>query len=276
MTERMRPAWLQARASSGLNRRQWLQWGAIVGTAPALTALADAPPDLRVGLLNHYHPFSAVRNGRVEGFEFEVVQRLGQILQLRLQIEAEGLSPLLRKLEAGQVDFIGNQLLATPEHRRVCDFVRPYASNQLVCVQHEDDNRDFLSLDDLYGKRLGVLAKTGIEEQARGVVGRTVVAYERIADGLRDLGARKLDAVLEESLIVEYHIEHDQLPIKVTAPFAPPIAMGMVVRKGQQALQNRLTQAVQQMLRDGSFKAISTRWFGYDVSRARSGHSIAR
>lgn len=276
MTERLRPVRGAAAACSPLNRRQWLQWSAVAGVAPTLPVLADTTPDLRVGLLNHYHPFSAVRDGRVEGFEFDVVQRLGQILQVRLQVHPEGLSPLLKKLEAGQLDFIGNQLLATPEHRRVCDFVRAYASNQLVCVQHEDDNRDFLSLDDLFGKRLGVLAKTGVEEQARGVVGKTVVAYERIADGLRDLGQQKLDAVLEESLIVEYHIEHDQLPIKVTAPFAPPIAMGMVVRKGQQALQARLTQAVQQMLRDGSFKAISTRWFGYDVSRARSGHSSVR
>ena len=63
-------------------------------------------------------------------------------------------------------------------------------------------------------------------------------------------------------------------PVKVTAPFAPPVPMGMVVRKGQKELQQRLTQAVQQMLRDGTFKTISQRWFGYDVSRARSGHAM--
>ena len=184
------------------------------------------------------------------------------------------MASLQQRIESGQLDLIGNQLLATPEHRRVFDFVRPFANNQLVCVQHEDDSRDFLSLDDLYGKRLGVLAKTGVEEQARGVLGSTVVAYEHIADGLKALGQQKLDAVLEESLIVDYHIERDQLPVKVTAPFAPPVPMGMVVRKGQKELQQRLTQAVQQMLRDGTFKTISQRWFGYDVSRARSGHAM--
>ncbi len=268
MTERLQ--------SASIKRRQCLHWAALLGLFQALPLKADTRPLLRIGLLNHYHPFSVVRNGQIEGFEFDVVQRLAQLLQVQIDITAEGLGPLQKKLEAGQIDLIGNQLLATPENRRVFDFVRPFANNQLVCVQHEDDQRDFLSLDDLYGKRLGVLTKTGVEEQARGVVGKTVMAYDRIVDALRDLGSHKLDAVLEESLIVEYHIEHDQLPIKVTAPFAPPIAMGMVVRKGHRELLDRLSQAVQLMLRDGSFKAISTRWFGYDVSRARSGHSIAR
>lgn len=259
-----------------LHRRSCLQLAVAASLARTGWQQAEAGAVLRVGLLQHYHPFSQLRNGRIEGFEFEVVQRLGQILQVSVQAQAEGLAPLQTKLAQGQIDLIGNQLLITPENRRHFDFVRTFASNQLVCVQHEEDSRDFLSLDDLYGKRLGVLAGTGIETQARGVVGRTVMAYERIEDALRDLGRRKLDAVLEESLIVEYHIEHAQLPIKVTAPFAAPMAMGMAVARGQVALRDRLSQAVDQMLRDGSFRAISLRWFGFDVSRARSGHAMLR
>jgi len=143
-----------------------------------------------------------------------------------------------------------------------------------VCVQHEDDERDFLSLDDFVGRRLGVLRNSGMEAQARGALGPSVVGYDHTDQALAALGKKQIDAVLEESLIVDYHIEHDQLPVKVTAPFAPPVPMGMVVRKGQKELQQRLTQAVQQMLRDGTFKTISQRWFGYDVSRARSGHAM--
>jgi L-cystine transport system substrate-binding protein len=257
-----------------LHRRSWLLLPLLASLGHWAAAQAAERTVLRVGLLHNYHPFSAVHKGHIEGFEFDVVHRLAQILQVSLQIVADGMGPLQQQLVAGEIDLLGNQLLATTEHRRQFDFVRSFASNQLVCVQHEDDPRDFLSLDDLFGKRLGVLARTGIEAQARDVLGKTVVAYEQIAECLRDLGALRLDAVLEESLIVEYHIERDRLPIKVTAPFAPPMAMGMAVAKGQLALRDRLSGAVAQMLRDGSFQAISMRWFGLDVSRARSGHSI--
>jgi len=91
---------------------------------------------------------------------------------------------------------------------------------------------------------------------------------------LKDLSLKKLDGVLEESLIAEYFIERDNLPIKVAAPFAPPVNVGLVVKKSNQEMQAKLNAAVQVILKDGSFKEISNRWFGYDVSRARMGHAM--
>ena len=207
----------------------------------------------------------------------DVMQRLCAIMGLSLVQVPDGMSNLSKQLASGQIDWIGNQLLATPDNRKLFDFVRPaYANIQLTSVQHEDDNRDFLSLDDLVGKKLGVLAQTGVENQARGALGKSVQSYARIEEALKDLADKKLDAVIEENLIAEYYIERDALPVKVTAPFASPIPVGLPVRKGQTAVQAKLSEAVKTMLKDGSFKAISERWFGYDVSRSRVGHAMSR
>jgi cystine transport system substrate-binding protein len=227
---------------------------------------------LRVGVLTHYKPFSFVED-KLQGFDVDVLRRLAAILKVELQIHTEGMAGLQKKLASGEIAVIANQLIATPENRRQFDFVRAYASNQLVCVQHEDDNRDFLSLDDLLGKNLGVLANTGIEEQARGALGKTVLPFASIDLAFKQLSEKKLDAVLEESLIADYYIERDALPIKVTAPFAPPLSAGWAVQKGNKALAQRLSEAVQVLLRDGTFKPISARWFGYDVSRPNVSHT---
>lgn len=244
---------------------------------PTAHVLAQSAGAVQVGFLNHYPPFSFKdTDGKLKGFDLDVAQRLCAIMGVSLVQVPEGMANLSQMLRGGQIAWIGNQLLATPENRREFDFVRPaYASNQLSGIQHEDDNRDFLSLDDLVGKKLGVLAQTGIEEQARGALGKSVQAYARIEDALKDLANKKLDMVLEESLIAEYYIERDDLPVKVTAPFAPPIPVGLAVRKGQRETQTKLAEAVQAMLKDGSLKAISEKWFGYDVSRARVGHAMS-
>jgi cystine transport system substrate-binding protein len=239
--------------------------------------LAQPANAVSVGFLSHYPPFSfRDRDGTLKGFDLDVMRRLCAIMGLNLVQVPEGISTLSAKLRSGEIAWIGNQLLTTPENRREFDFVRPsYASIQLTSVQHEDDNRDFLSLDDLVGKKLGVLAQTGIENQARGALGKSVVAYQRIEDALKDLAVKRLDVVLEENLIAEYYIERDALPIKVTSPFASPIPVGLAVRKGQSDMQDKLANAVKVMLKDGSLKAISEKWFGYDVSRARVGHSMS-
>ncbi|MGV0960180.1 MAG: transporter substrate-binding domain-containing protein [Limnohabitans sp.] len=250
---------------------------ALFSSSQVPSSLAQTAGSVSVGFLSHYPPFSfRDRDGTLKGFDLDVMQRLCAVMNVNLVQVPEGMVALSQKLRAGQIDWIGNQLLTTPENRREFDFVRPsYASIQLTSVQHEDDNRDFLSLDDLLGKKLGVLAQTGIEDQARGALGKSVVAYEHIEDALKDLAAKKLDAVLEENLIAEYYIERDALPVKVTAPFASPIPVGLAVRKGQRAMQTKLSEAIQTMLKDGSMKVISEKWFGYDVSRPRMGHAMS-
>ena len=227
---------------------------------------------LRVGVLTHYKPFSFVE-GQLQGFDVDVLRRLASILKLELKIQTEGMATLQKKLSSGEISVIANQLLTTPENRRQFDFVRGYAANQLVCVQHEDDSRDFLSLDDLLGKKLGVLANTGVEDQARGALGKSVLSFASIDLAFKQLAEKKLDAVLEESLIADFYIERDALPIKVTSPFAPPLSAGWAVRKGNRALAQRLSEGVQTLLSDGSFKTISSKWFGYDVSRPNVSHT---
>jgi cystine transport system substrate-binding protein len=230
---------------------------------------------LKVGFLAHYKPFSFME-GQLQGFDLDVLKRLADIMNVGLQIQVEGMATLQKKIAADDISVVGNQLLATPENRRMFDFAKSYAANQLVCIQHEDDSRDFLSLDDLFGKKLGVLANTGVEEQARGVLGKTVHSFVSIDLALKKLAQKELDAVLEESLIADFYIERDALPIKITAPFAPPLVAGLAVRKGNRVLAQRLSNAVQTAISDGSLKAISVRWFGYDVSRPNVSHPTRR
>ena len=259
--------------SMGLTRRGSLQLLlslAFVGKADAASGLES----VKVGFLRHYKPFSyRDANGRLMGFDVDVAIRLCEQLQLRLEPVVDSLEGLSERLKNGEIAWLGNQLLTTPENRRRFDFVRPaYASIQLSGVQHEDDERDFLSLEDLFGKRLGLLAGTGVEEQARAVLGKTVKAYEHIENALHDLAHKRLDMVLEENLIADYHIKNLQLPLKVAAPFAAPISVGLGVRKGDGETQNQLSQTLQLILKDGSLSRISEKWFGYDVSRSRVSH----
>jgi cystine transport system substrate-binding protein len=176
-------------------------------------------------------------------------------------------------MQKGEIDFIGNQLLVTSKNSHHFDFVQPYANIQLVSVLHESDDRDLMSLDDFLGKKLGVLANTGIEDQTRGALGKSVRAYERIEDALRALADQKLDAVLEERLIAKYFIDKVGLPLKVGVPFAAPLRVGLAVPKGKKEIELRLSSGVQNFLKGHQFKAISKRWLGFDVSRPRVSHS---
>ncbi|PUE55262.1 hypothetical protein B9Z37_01405 [Limnohabitans parvus II-B4] len=258
-----------------VGRREWLQTAlALACSGMALKATAQDKPRMRVGFIARYQPYSFVQaDGSLTGFDVEVVRALLSASGHDMEPVADTLVNLRQKMQKGEIDFIGNQLLVTPENRRYFDFVKSYATIQLVSVLHEDDDRDLMSLDDFLGKKLGVLANTGIEDQAKGALGKSVQAFERIEDALRALAGKKLDAVLEENLIAEYFIDKAGLPLKVGVPFAAPIRVGLAVPKGNKDIEQRLSLGVQTLVKDKSFKAISTRWFGYDVSRPRVSHA---
>jgi cystine transport system substrate-binding protein len=256
-------------------RRRWLgkSLGLLLG---GLHSPGKAGAVLRVGFIAGYEPFSFIgRDGRLSGFDVEVVLALLRRLDMTPQVEVARFEALRAMAVAGQLDLLGNQLLMLPENRRSFDFVRPYAALQLACVQHEDDDRDFLSLDDLLGKRLGVLRDTGIEQQARAVLGSTVQSFAHIQEALASLTRKNIDAVLEESLIADYLIERDGLPLRVGAPMTAAQQMGLAVAKGQRSLQQSLSAAVTSLVKSEEFRKISLRWFGYDVSRPRVSHVTA-
>jgi ABC-type amino acid transport substrate-binding protein len=255
-----------------LQRRACLQWAlsAFLAGAASQALAQGSKPRMKVGFIARYQPYSFVQpDGGLTGFDVDVVTALLEVLGYELDPVTDTLRHLRTKLQNGDITFIGNQLLVTPENRRHFDFVQSYATIQLVSVLHEDDDRDLLSLDDFVGKKLGVLANTGVADQARGTLGNAVQAFERIEDAFRALAERKIDAVLEENLIAEYFIDREGLPLKVGVPFASPIRVGLAVLKGQKEIENRLTQAVQILLKEKKFRVISNRWFGYDVSRPR-------
>jgi len=266
---------LSALDSYELKRREMLQAAWVVLLSSALPALAQNKlPKMRVGFIAPYTPYSFVLpDGRLTGFDVDVVKALLALSGYELEPVADTLPRLQQKLESGEIAFIGNQLLMTPENRRRYDFVRAYASIQLVSVLHEDDERYFLSLDDFLGKKLGVLVNTDIEDQARAALGKAVQTFNSIEDALRALADRQLDAVLEENLIADYFIDKHHLPLKVSAPMASLIRVGLAVPKGHKEIQQKLSAGVQTLLKDPGFKIISERWFGYDVSRPRVSHA---
>lgn len=259
-------------------RRRWLRASLLLAMTAGSGVLAQgtAQQVVRVGFIANYEPFSFLgKDQRLTGFDVDVVRVLLESLGMTMQAEFGRFEQLRAKAQAGELDLVGNQLLLLPENRRWFDFVRPYANMQLVCVQHEDDERDFLSLDDFLGKRLGVLRHTGMEEQARGALGNGVVAFDRLGQALAALRDRKVDAVLEESLIAEYQIERDDLPLKLGAPMTAAYKVGLGVTKGNKALQSALSEGVAVLLKRPEFRQISRRWFGHDVSKPRVSHVSA-
>ncbi|MFP3615437.1 transporter substrate-binding domain-containing protein, partial [Paraburkholderia sp. SIMBA_050] len=87
-----------------------------------------------------------------------------------------------------------------------------YSSAQLI--QRKDDTRQFKSLDDLKGKKLGVALGTNYMDMAKSVPGIDVKTYPGAPEYLRDLASQRIDAALNDRLMVNYLIKNANLPLR--------------------------------------------------------------
>ena len=119
-------------------------------------------------------------------------------------------SGIIAGLQADKFDVIVNQVGITDARKQALDFSPAYTYSAAQLIQRKDDTRQFKSLDDLKGKKLGVGLGTNYMDMAKSVPGIDVKTYPGAPEYLRDLASGRLDAALNDRLMLAYLMKNSQ------------------------------------------------------------------
>jgi polar amino acid transport system substrate-binding protein len=185
-------------------------------SAPALAA-AQAPAgggrlqqivasgSLRVGLSGDQPPFNmTARDGRVIGFEVDVVKALGEALGLEVQLVRRPFDELLPALERGELDLVMSGVTITAERNARVAFVGPYFVSGKSLLTRKPELAEvgsFVALD-APGRRFVALAGSTSEAQARKLLPRAKV--EAVPD--YEAGVEKVRSGRADALIADFAI----------------------------------------------------------------------
>jgi polar amino acid transport system substrate-binding protein len=114
---------LQANGTYADMKRRWIETGAT--ELPAI----DAPrPNgvLTVGVNDGNLPFAGTINGRMSGFDIELVERFAASLGRELKLSNMEFGSLVAAVSSGKVDLIISSIYITPERQQRIDFSVPY------------------------------------------------------------------------------------------------------------------------------------------------------
>lgn len=260
-------------------RRRALQCGALLLAAglalPAVAAdlldAARARGTLRIAMEGTYPPFNFKdpRTGQLDGYDVDVARLLAARLGLKPEFVTAEWSAILAGLGAGKYDVIVSQVGITPKRQESFDFSEPYTFSTPQLIVRRNERASYNSLADLKGRKLGVGQGTVFEQQARGVPGIDVKSYPATPENLQDLAFGRIDAALNDSLMVAYLLKSTQLPIKAGARVGTVSRMGIPLRKGNPKLKAAIDRALAEAKADGSLKRVSLKWFGIDASRGQ-------
>ena len=238
------------------------------GAADRLAAI-QARGTLRVALEGSYPPFNFLdpKTGQLTGYDADVARQLGGRLDLKVELVPTPWSAILDGLVAGKYDIIVSQVVITPRRALLVDFSEPYTYSGAQLLLRNNDEATYTSLADLKGKTVGVSKGSLYEAQARAVAGVHVRSYPAAPENLQDLAFGRIDAALNDSLMVAWLGTHSSLPIKAGPMVWTGNRIGVAMQKGNPALKAAVDQALAQAQADGSLARLSRKWFGMDASR---------
>jgi len=227
---------------------------------------------LRIAVEGTYPPFNFKdpQTGQLTGFDVDVAKLVAAKLGVKPEFITTEYSGILAGLAAGKYDVIVNQVGITPERQKAFDFSDPYTLSSAQLILRKNEAGNFKSLDDLKGKRVGVGQGSNYEQKAKAVPGIEVKSYPGAPEYLQDLASNRIDAALNDSLMVSYLLKTSTLPLKAGAPVGDVERMGIPFQKGNPKFKAAIDKALTDSFKDGSFKQVSMKWFGTDVSKAPS------
>ncbi len=237
--------------------------------AADLLDTAKARGSLKIAMEGTYPPFNFKdqKSGQLAGYDVDVAKLVAGRLGLKPEFVTTEWSAILAGLAAARYDVIISQVGINPKREQAFDFSIPYTYSSPQLIVRKGDTGRYATLADLKGKKVGVGQGSVFEQQAKAVPGIEVKSYPAAPENLQDLAFGRVDAALNDSLMVAYLLKNSKLPIQAGARVGAVERMGVTVQKGNPKFKAAVDKALADAGADGSLKAISVKWFGTDVSR---------
>jgi polar amino acid transport system substrate-binding protein len=248
-------------------------------SAAAAFAQSDASQqprtELRIATEGAYPPFNFVdTDGQLKGFEIDLARALCERINatcIFVQTDWESLLPDLRR---SQVDAVVASLEITEERRQKIAFTQRYYRTPAVFMVRQGSPLSDVSPTGLKGRRLGAMAgtvyATYLEELYKA--GSEIKLYANQDEASLDLALDRIDAVLGDKIALQEWLNRGKeahcCRFLANAPSDPLYfgeGYGIGLRKGETALRKRLDQAIEDIQADGTYEAIRTRYFPFDV-----------
>jgi polar amino acid transport system substrate-binding protein len=243
-------------------------------TALSLTAGAAAAQEVKIGIAAEpYPPFASLdAAGNWVGWEVEVINAVCAAAELDCVITPVAWDGIIPSLTGSQIDAIMASMSITEERMKTIDFSDKYYDTPTVIVA--DKSMDIAATpESLAGKILGVQGSTIHQAYAQKYFtdAAEIRVYQTQDEINQDLAAGRIDATQADAIAMADFVNSDAgacCEIKGAVANDTSIlglGVGAGVRKGDDALREKLNVGIAAILADGTYEKITAGYFSTSI-----------
>jgi polar amino acid transport system substrate-binding protein len=234
---------------------------------------AQARDKLRLGTEGAYPPFNFIESdGTVGGFDVEIGLALCEKMDVDCEIVTQDWDGIIPGLQAKKYDFIIASMAITDERKQQVAFTDPYYQSALTFVAPKDTGIVDVSPEALAGKTIGAQAGTTQGNYAQTFTQSNVKLYPTQDEVNLDLINGRLDLQVSDYLPMLDWVNNTPdgacckfIGKPVTDPAYAGAGIGIALRKDEDDLRNRMNEALKAIRADGTYAAISDKYFQMDI-----------
>ncbi|MEC1446758.1 transporter substrate-binding domain-containing protein [Bacillus haynesii] len=217
-----------------------------------------------------YHDTDSGKD-KLTGYEVEVIREAAKRLDLNVEFKEMGFDGMLTAVGSGQVDAAANDITMTDDRKEKFLFSTPYKYSFGTAIVRKKDLSGIHKLEDLKGKKAAGAATTVYMDIARKY-GAEEVIYDNATNDqfLKDVANGRTDVILNDYYLQKLALAAMpdlDLTIHPDLKYYPH-QQGMIMKKGNTELKKQFDKTIDEMLKDGTIKKISKKFFGgADVSK---------
>ncbi|HEY9012883.1 MAG TPA: amino acid ABC transporter substrate-binding protein [Devosia sp.] len=222
---------------------------------------------LRIGTEGTYAPFTYHDDtGALVGFDVEI----GREIAKRIGVEAEFVEGpwdgLIAGIDANRYDVVINQVGITEERQQKYDFSEPYIASKAALIVRAD-NETIKSFADLAGKKAAQTLTSNFGKLAQEN-GAELVGTDGFDQSIALVIQGRADATINDSLsFFDFKKHQPDANVKIAATQEAADFSGVLLAKGKPELLEAINKALADIKADGTYAAISEKYFGEDVSQ---------
>lgn len=257
-----------------------MAWTKIIATAAVLQTLTLVPAMagenldqikssgvLKIGTEGTYAPFTFHdAANKLVGFDVEIGEAVANKLGVKAEFVEGKWDGLIAGLDAKRYDTVINQVGITEARKQKYAFSEPYIASKAVLIVR-DNNTDIKGFDDLKGKKSAQSLTSNFGKIAEAA-GAELVGTDGFDQSIQLVLTSRADATINDSLsFLDFKKHQPDAPVKIVAEKPDADFSGIIVRKGDDELVASINKALADIKADGTYKAISDKYFGQDVSK---------
>lgn len=201
------------------------------------------------------------------GYDVDVAYAIGDYLGLEVELVDTSWDGIFAGVDTGKYDCIISCVSITEARQEQFNITRPYVSNHTVLIVPQDSEID--SLEALSGHSTAVQAETTSDDymkEHQEELGVELYQYDKVINCFDDLKAGRTDSVFTDSVVAAYYLGDDAASYKTVWENEELEPIGICLKKGNDALTEKIEEALDALYADGTLASIAEEHFGTDLT----------